>query len=169
MFREMRRKRQQLTVQECRDILSAGTTAVLGVQGDDGYPYTVPVNYFYDGEKIYFHGAKAGHKFDALVRCPKVSLCVIAKEDLVPQELTTYFRSVIVFGKARILVDEDEIYQTTMRFGQRYLPDPARVEQSVRSSMKALCCVEITVEHMTGKEAIELTRMRGGSHPGGEG
>ena len=35
-----------------------------------------------------------------------------------------------------------------------------KVEEEIRREWPALCCVKITIDHMSGKEAIELTRMR---------
>lgn len=160
MFRDMRRFRQQLPAEESAQLLREGTTAVLGVLGDDGYPYTVPVNYVYTDGKIYFHGAKAGHKFDAITRCDKVSLCVVAQDKVVSEELTTHFKSVIVFGRARVLETEDEVFRAAELLGLKFNPDRERVDAEIRRERNALCCVEITVEHMTGKEAIELTRAR---------
>lgn len=72
MFREMRRKRQLLTDSECEDILNNGTSGVLAVSGDNGYPYTVPLSYVYDNNRIYFHSANEGHKIDAVKRNPKL-------------------------------------------------------------------------------------------------
>lgn len=106
MFREMRRKRQLLSKEDTQKILYQGTSGVLAVSGDDGYPYAVPLSYVYDGEKIYFHSAKSGHKLDAIVKNPKASFCVIDQDNIVPDEYTTYFRSVIVFGTIHILHDE---------------------------------------------------------------
>lgn len=79
MFRKMRRYRQQLSQEETISILKSGKTAVLGVLGDDGYPYTVPINYVYADGKIYFHGAKSGHKIDAIKRCGRVR-CASSKK-----------------------------------------------------------------------------------------
>lgn len=108
MFREMRLKRQLLSKEDTQKVLYQGTSGVLAVSGDDDYPYAVPLSYVYDGHKIYFHGAKAGHKLDSIVKNPKASFCVIDKDQIVPDEYTTYFRSVIVFGTIRILHDEAE-------------------------------------------------------------
>ncbi|MBQ8929177.1 MAG: pyridoxamine 5'-phosphate oxidase family protein, partial [Oscillospiraceae bacterium] len=71
MFRTMRRYRQELSPEVCRQILTRGTTGVLAVCGDDGYPYTIPLNYIYTEGKLYFHGAKTGHKIDAIRRSDK--------------------------------------------------------------------------------------------------
>ena len=71
MFPEMRRWKQQLTQQECVEVLKQEPRGVLSLMGEDGYPYGLPISYWYceaDG-KIYFHGAKSGHKIDAIQRC----------------------------------------------------------------------------------------------------
>ena len=98
MFREMRRKNQLLTKEEAEKILENGTSGTLALLGDEGYPYCVPISYVYNNNKIYFHSAKSGHKIDAVKNCDKASFCVIDKDEVKPQEYTTYFRSVIAFG-----------------------------------------------------------------------
>ena len=148
MFRKMRRKKQELTEKQCLDILRRAKTATLALSGDDGYPYSVPMNYF--------HGAKEGHKIDAIRNNPKVSMSIIDQEDVIEEELTTYFRSVILFGKARILQEDDEIYHAIETLGLKYNEDEVTVEKEIQREWKALCCIEITIEHISGKQAIEL-------------
>lgn len=160
MFREMRRNKQQLDAAECERILNERSVAVLALCGDDGYPYSVPVNYTYSGGKIIFHCAKTGHKLDAIRRSDKVSLCVIDKDDVVPDELTSYYRSVIVFGRARILEDTEEIRRAAEVFTYKYSSEPEAVPDYVELSMPALSCVEISPEHISGKESKELARQR---------
>lgn len=84
MFRPMRRHRQQLSQWDCAAILSRGTSGVLAVAGDGGYPYAVPLSYVYQEGTLFFHCAKAGHKLDALRRCSKASFCVIDQDQVVP-------------------------------------------------------------------------------------
>lgn len=158
MFREMRRKKQKLTEKQCIDILKRAKTATLALHGDDGYQYSVPVNYVYLDGKIYFHGAKSGHKIDAIKNNSKVSISIIDQEDVIEEELTTYFRSIILFGKAKILQDDDEIYQAVNALGLKYCNDEVAVEKEIQREWKDLCCVEITIEHLTGKQAIELVK-----------
>ena len=88
-MRTMRLFKQELSDQETMEVLAAGTSGVLAVMGDEGYPYAVPLSYVYADGKIYFHGAKTGHKIDAIAKNEKVSFCVIDKDDVVPQEYTT--------------------------------------------------------------------------------
>ena len=100
MFREMRRKMQALTAEETAEILKRNTSGVLSLNGDDGYPYGVPLSYVYLDSKLYFHCAGAGHKLDSILKDDKVSFCVIDQDQVVGEEYTTYFRSVIAFGRA---------------------------------------------------------------------
>jgi uncharacterized protein len=157
MFREMRRKKQLLSNEESIKILNSCTAGVLGVSGDDGYPYTVPVSYAYEDGKLYFHCAKQGHKIDGIKRNDKVSLCVIDQDKIVPQELTTYFRSVIIFGRARILIEDSEIRHALESLGKKYSPGlDEQARQSIEEALDKVCVVEIKIEHITGKAAVEV-------------
>lgn len=161
MFREMRRKRQTLSLEESIAVLDNGTSGVLAVSGDNDYPYAVPLSYVYHDSKVYFHSAKSGHKLDAIARNPKVSFCVIDRDDVVPQEYTTYFRSVIVFGRARILDDGDEKRCALEILAAKYSPDHEQGRlQEIDKQFRQVCLVELAIEHMTGKEAIELVRAK---------
>ena len=108
MYPEMRRKKQALSPAACDAILQAGTSGVLALSGADGQPYAVPLSYVYHEGKIYFHCAKAGHKLDLLNQNPKASFCVIGQDQVVPEQYTTYYRSVILFGTVRRLTAGEE-------------------------------------------------------------
>ncbi len=162
MFREMRRKKQLLPEEEAIAILKEGTSGVLALSGDDGYPYAVPISYVYEGGKLWFHCAKSGHKLDAIRREPKASFCVTAQDKVVPEEYTTYFRSVIAFGTIRELEGEEKrpaIEHLALKYSPLESEESRREE--IEKTWKALCILELEVEHLTGKEAIELTRQRG--------
>lgn len=160
MFRKMRRKRQLLSQEDAAAVLNRGTAGVLALSGDDGYPYAVPLSYVYDGSKIYFHGAKEGHKIDAIRRCEKASFCVVDRDQVVPEEYTSYFRSVIVFGTLRILEDDAEKLEAIEKLAVKYAPENSsqRLKEAIDREWKPLCVMEMTVHHMTGKEAVELMK-----------
>ena len=122
MFREMRRKKQRLSAEACEAILAEGTSGVLAVDGDGGYPYAVPLSYVYQDGKLFFHCAKSGHKLDAVRRNPRASFCVIGQDRVVPEEYTSYFRSVIVFGTIRVLEEEREIRTAVRSLAVKYAP-----------------------------------------------
>ena len=162
MFREMRRKGQALSPEAIDAILCRGTSGVLALAGDDGYPYAVPMSYVYDGEKVYFHSAKAGHKLDALRREPKASFCVVDRDQVVPEEYTSYFRSVILFGRLRVLENDGEKRAAIEKLALRYAPHDT--EEGRRAAIDRdwapLCMLEMTIDHRSGKEAIELVRKK---------
>lgn len=155
----MRRLRQQITQAEAEKILFEGRECVLAVDGDDEYPYAVPVNYVYDGDKIYIHSASQGHKIDSMKRNPKLSLCVIGRGDIVPDEFTTYFRSAVVFGRARFIEREEDKEQALVKLCQKYCGSSDPMTEISRF-LKTVAIIEITIDQVTGKESIELTRMR---------
>ncbi len=159
MARTMRRFKQQLSAEEVERILRNGKYCVMAVSGDDDYPYAVPVNYVYDGTAIYIHSAAQGHKIDAIRRNPKCSLCIVDKDDVIPEEFTSYFRSVIVFGKANFVESMEDKVTALRLLGEKYSPgiDP---DSEISRFIKTVCVVRIDIDCITGKEAIELTRTR---------
>jgi len=160
MFREMRRKKQVLTFEESAAILNKGTSGVMAISGDNDYPYAVPLSYVYYNNKLFFHCAKTGHKLDAISRNNKVSFCVIDKDDVMPEEYTTYFRSVIVFGTARVL-DEKEKRTALEILAAKYSPDHEQGRlQEINKLIKQVLLVELAIEYMSGKEAIELVNAK---------
>ena len=167
MFPEMRRKRQQLSREEAEAVLTRGTSGVLAVAGADGYPYAVPLSYVYQNGKLWFHCAKSGHKLDAIRREDKASFCVIDQDQVAPEEYTTYFRSAIAFGRVRVLEDEGEVRAAIDLLARRYHPGDSQEHRqaAIQKEYSPLCMLELTVEHLTGQEAIELVRARDSAEP----
>jgi nitroimidazol reductase NimA-like FMN-containing flavoprotein (pyridoxamine 5'-phosphate oxidase superfamily) len=158
MFREMRRKGQQLSEEESVDILRKATSGVLSVIGDEGYPYGVPVSFVYHEGKIYIHSALKGHKIDSIRNHHQVSFCTIVKDEIIPERFTTHFRSVIAFGKAEILQEEGEKLAAIRMIADKYSPsiETSKREEEIEKTFAHLCIIVINIEHLTGKEAIEL-------------
>ena len=127
MFREMRRKKQVMSEELTKEVLINGTSGVLALEGDDGYPYAVPVSYVYDGEKLYFHCAKEGHKIDAIKRNEK--------------------------GEKRAALE---------KLGKKYAPEDTaeNLAKYIDKEWVPVCVLEMTVDHLSGKEAIEFVRER---------
>ena len=163
MFRPMRRSGQALPEEECKAILREATYGVLAVQGDDGYPYTVPVNYVYEDGRIAFHCAVTGHKIDAITRSDKVSFCVVWKDEVSAERQATDYISVIAFGKAALAEDPDEKRRICEAIGKKFAPEymeACQKETEMYLQRGGLACVEITVEHMTGKCGLFVMQAR---------
>ena len=152
MFRKMRRCKQQIPEAECLEILKNEPRGVLAVLGEDAYPYTVPLDFLYRDGKLYFHGAREGHKLDALRRHDKVSFCVMDAGYRREGEWALNIRSVIVFGRIRAMdYDEPGIEELLRALGNKYNPDPEDVEKELRGHIHRVQMLELTIEHMTGK------------------
>lgn len=158
MFPTMRRGRQALSRQQTEEILQRASAGVLAVAGADGYPYAVPLSFVYADGKLYFHCAREGHKLEALRHCPKASFCVVDKDEVVPQEFTTHYRSAIAFGTVRELTDAAEKRAAIECLARKYAPDvaPAETEAEIERFWTPLCMLEMTIDHLTGKQAKEL-------------
>lgn len=156
-FRKMRRSRQQMRLSESRAVLERGTCGVLALAGDGGYPYALPMSYVYREGKIYFHAAREGHKMDAIARCGKASFCVVDQDEIVPEKFTTYYRSAIAFGRIRVADDPEEIVMALRALGEKYSPGRSEeFEVELAHNLPAVAVLVLTVEHLTGKQAIEL-------------
>ena len=158
-FRAMRRKRQQLSEEESIEILRKATAGTLALLGDNGYPYAVPISYVYADGKLYFHSALSGHKIDAIRNCNKASFCVIDKDDVQPAKYTTFFRSVIAFGRIHIIEDEQEKLETARLLGDRYNPNQEEaLQKELEKGLSRMLMIRLDIEHLTGKQAIELVK-----------
>lgn len=155
----MRRKRQQLSEEQSRNILQKATAGTLALLGDNGYPYAVPISYVYADGALFFHSALSGHKVDAIRQCSKASFCVIESDDVQPEQYTTFFRSVIAFGRIHIIEDDAEKLRAARRLGDRYNPGQEEaLRQELAKGLSRMLMIRMDIEHLTGKEAIELVR-----------
>ena len=157
MFREIRRKKQLLPEETALELLKRNTSGTLALLGDDGYPYAVPLSYVYLDGKLYFHSAKNGHKIDAVRNYEKASFCVIDSDQIVPEKFTTHYRSVIVFGKVRLIEDVEEMRSIAAALAMKYSGDFAeQIPDEFNAYVNNLVIIEMTIEHMTAKGALSL-------------
>ncbi len=157
MEKNMRRFKQLLSEEESIKILRSTTSGVLALCGEDMQPYGVPLSHVYDNGKLYFHSALNGHKIDLINKNNKACFTVIAKDEVHPETYTTYFRSVIVFGKIGIISNEVEKRRVLEILGRRCNPDDAEsLNKEIKKGFNRCLAIEMTIERMTGKQAIEL-------------
>ena len=159
MFREMRRTKCALKTETAEKILREGSYGVLALTGDDGYNYAVPLNYALEDNKIYFHSALTGHKIDAIQNNCKVSFCVVDKHNVIPAEFTTYFTSVIAFGKIRIAEDDAEKTHALELLADKFCPNADKnLREKEISRINAVKILVLEIEHLSGKAAREIVR-----------
>lgn len=144
------RKRRSSSCREAR-------RGILAVNGREGYPYAIPINYYYDREaqKIYFHGARAGHKVEAIRACDKVCFTVYGGETIREEAWAPYLRSVVVFGRCRLLEQSPETMALLKRFAMKYYPEEQLADEEIRQDGAAAQLFEIEIHHLSGKEVQE--------------
>ena len=153
MFREMRRFKQQMSKEECIRILKEQPRGIMSMYGDDGYPYGVPMNHWYSEEdgKLYFHGAKEGHKIDSIKRDDKVSYCVYDQGFRREGEWALNISSVVLFGRIRIVEDEDKKREICTNLCRKFTDDEEYLKKEMANAFPRVCCLELIPKHMTGK------------------
>lgn len=162
----MRRSKQQLSIGECRAVLERGASGVLALKGGaDDFPYAVPLSYVFvpaddaaeASGSLFFHCAKAGLKLDMLAQDDRVSFCVIDQDQVVPEKFTTLYRSVIAFGRLRVVEDRQRALAATRALGRKYNPGQEEaLEQELSSGFSHMLVLELAVDALTGKQAKEL-------------
>ena len=157
MFRELERKHKQISMEECTELLINETRGVLSVQGDDGYPYGMPMNHWYNPQdgKIYFHCGNIGHRLDSLRRDNKVSFCVFDKGTKTDDHWAYKVKSVIVFGKIEIIDDKDIITDITTKLSYKFIQDDEYIKGEIASSLHRTLLLRLDPEHICGKLVTE--------------
>lgn len=153
MFRKMRRFRQQISDAECIEVLKNTKRGVLSLIGDDGYPYGLPIDHWYCEEdgKIYFHGAKEGHKIDAIKACDKASYCVYDEGYRREGDWALNIKSVIIFGRIKPVEDEEMSKKICVAITKKFTDDEEYLQKELANAFPRVQCLEITPEYMTGK------------------
>lgn len=157
MFRPIRRVKREISTEQARELLTTSRRGVLAVNGDNGYPYAVPVNYYYDeaANRIYFHGARAGHKIDSIKACDKVCFTVYGNESIKEEAWAPYVQSTVVFGRCHLIEDQEEAIRLVRKLAMKYYPSEDIADYEIDKYGQAVQMFEIEIEHLTGKEIQE--------------
>lgn len=157
MFRELMRKNKELSHEECLRILKEEKRGVLSVNGEDGYPYGMPMNHWLDEDdgKIYFHCGRQGHRLDALKKDGKVSFCVYDGGYRESGKWPLHIKSVIVFGRIEIVDDKEMVVAITTRLSHKFTHDAAYIQDEIAQHAHKTLLLALTPEHICGKAVIE--------------
>lgn len=157
MFRSVRKRANEITLEAAKELLTTARRGVLSLNGDDGYPYAIPINYLYDetNQKIYFHGARVGYKIDILKQSDKICFTVYGNEQIKEEVWAPYVQSTIVFGRCYLIEAAERSMEVLKRFAMKYYPNEAMVIEQIGMSGKATQMFEISIEHISGKEVQE--------------
>ena len=156
----MRRSRQQIPKEESKEILRKATGGVLCLTDCGDRPYGVPMSFIYDGDSaIYFHCALSGRKIDCIRHNPNACFTIIDRDEIHPEEFTTYFRSVIVEGTISFLTDKQQMMDALRLLSAKYSPG-MDCEQEIENGIDRVLILKLKIDSITGKEAVELMEKR---------
>ena len=157
MFRPIRKKKNELSTEDTKQILREARRGVLAVNGEDGYPYAIPINFIYDktAGRIYFHSSRTGYKLDAIKVCDKVCFTAYGTEIVREEAWAPYMRSAVVFGRCRLLESTPETMALLKRFAMKYYPEEQLADEEIRQDGAAAQLFEIEIHHLSGKEVQE--------------
>ena len=153
MFRKMRRFKQQISEEECREVLNNAKRGVLSLLGEDGYPYGIILDHWYCEEdgKLYFHGAKEGHKLDAIKACDKVSYCVYDEGYRKEGEWALNINSVVIFGRMKLVEDPDKAREICTQLCRKFTDDEEYLQKELKNALPRVQCLAMGIKYMTGK------------------
>ncbi len=154
MFRPVRRKNREISIEVAKDLLRTSRRGVLAVNGDNGYPYALPINYTYDevSNIIIFHGARAGHKLDSIKACDKVCFTVYGNETIKEEAWAPYVQSTIVYGRCHLVDDQERAMEILRNLARKYYPSEDIIDEEIAKAGKAVQMFQIDIEHISGKE-----------------
>ena len=157
MFRPIRKKKNDIGIAAAEQLLLRCLRGVLAMYGMEGYPYAVPINFVYDeaAQKIYFHGARAGHKVEALRACDKVCFTVYGNETVREEAWAPFVQSTVVFGRCRLMENDPEAMARLKQLAMKYYPEEQLADEEIARAGKAAQMFEIEIEHLSGKEVQE--------------
>lgn len=157
MFRPVRRKNREISIEVAKDLLRTSRRGVLAVNGDNGYPYALPINYTYDEASniIIFHGARAGHKLDSIKACDKVCFTVYGNETIKEEAWAPYVQSTIVYGRCHLVDDQERAMEILRNLARKYYPSEDIIDEEIAKAGKAVQMFQIDIEHISGKEIQE--------------
>ncbi len=157
MFRKVRKSKNEISTEDAKALLRDNKRAALSVNGDDGYPYTVPVNFYYDEaeQKIYVHSAKKGHKIDAMKANDKICLTTWNDGELEDGDWAFHVASCVVFGRAKLIEDRKITEEKIRKFACKYYPSAEEVEEEIKKAINGVQLVAMEIEHISGKRVHE--------------
>lgn len=157
MFREMRRSKQSINEDAILSLLENVKRGVLALHGDYGYPYAIPLDFYYEPKqkRIYFHGSKVGHKIDAINQNSKACFTIYGNEFYKQNEWAPYVQSVIAFGQCYLISDEEEIQHVLYQLAKKYYPNEEMIQPMINAHLHAVQIFALDIEHITGKQIQE--------------
>lgn len=149
----MRRKERKSTHEDAISWLANCAYAVLCMTDENNNPYGVPISPVLEGDVVYFHCATKGLKLDCVLHHPEV--CLVCADGVVPipEKYTTAYQSVIAFGTATIVDDDEEKLHALRLITEKYASSHLDAfDDAIKRSFRATTLVKIQINKLSGKQ-----------------
>ena len=157
MFRKVRKIKNELDEITTKEVLKNAPRGVLALNGDEGYPYGLPLNYVYDEDNnaLYFHGTKTGYKIDCIEKSPKASFTALLEEGVSDDGWSKNVSSVVAYGLLEEIEDSDFARDALVKLAQKYYPSEDLIEENIKANFKNTKMLAFHINYMTGKRVNE--------------
>ncbi|MFQ5453826.1 MAG: pyridoxamine 5'-phosphate oxidase family protein [Candidatus Zixiibacteriota bacterium] len=152
MYKEIRRKDRILDKASALALLDNGEYGVLSTVDENNQPYGIPVNYTVIDNTIFVHSAPEGHKLDNIQSNSKVSFCVVGRTRLLPDKFSINYKSVIVFGSASIVDDQDKreaLISLVAKYSPEHMDSGGKY---IDNLIDKTVVIKVSIDHITGKQ-----------------
>ena len=152
-FKTMRRFKQEISKEECIQVLREAPRGVMAFHGENDYPYAIPLNQFYDEEdgKLYFHGAKEGLKLDLLAKNNKVCFTIMDSGFKKEGEWPWHIRSVLCLGRVEVVENQEKVIEQSRKLAEKFYPTKESIEKEIEKAGARVNMLCMTIDRMTGK------------------
>ena len=152
MTKPLRREDRRLDNAASMALLKRGEYGILSTADTHQQPYGIPVNYVIMEGNIFFHCAVEGRKLENILANDRVSFCVVGKTELLPEQFSTRYESVVVSGSAKV-IDDRVIKKNALRaLVEKYAPTHAAAgEAYIDKLMDKTAVVCVTIQKLDGK------------------
>ena len=152
-FRKMRRFKQKISEEECIEVLKTAPRGIMSFHGENGYPYGIPLNQYYDEEdgKLYFHGARKGLKLDLIAQDNKVCFTTMDEGFIREDEWALNIKSVVCLGRVETVTDHKRALEQCRKIALKYYPTEEAAEEEVKKDGNRAIILVMTIDRMTGK------------------
>jgi len=159
-------RRRDKEIKNCQEVEELLSNALVGRLGtcSNNIPYITPVNFVYDKDKIYFHSAHEGRKIENIKYNQQVCFEIDEMISIIPGRRmpcgsTTEYKSVILFGDIRVVVDTEEKTFALNELIRKYAPEapqlPRSSDAATRTNVLVIEVKEITAKQSpTGKKVV---------------
>jgi len=157
----IRNEERIMSDEDCRTLLESAEHGVLATINAQGQPCTTALNHVFHEGTLYFHSGPQGEKLDNIRANPQVSYFVVGVADVVYEQFTTAYSSVVVNGTMEFIEDPDEklraLTALVNRFSNEIIPPKVKTD-FIEDGVNCVLMLKLNAQQITGKARLSRKR-----------